>query len=255
MSNKTEKNGSLLTRCLNGIERVGNALPHPVTLFAILALVIVVISAICAAMGVSATGNLVSGGELKETTVTAVSLLTKDGLRYIFTSAVNNFTTYAPLGMVLVAMLGVGVAEKSGMIDTLLKNVVKYLGHPHVLSGTVIHGKALGRKLGVPTANLRLPEGLAIPKFGVYACSVIIDGKRYPAVTNIGTRPTVEGSGITVEPWILDYSGDLYGRDTTLEFHYFLRPEKKFPTLDALKEEIYRDAEATRLYLNRLFAV
>ena len=125
MSKNPEKKGSWLTRCLNGIERVGNALPHPVTLFAIFALAVVIISAVCAALGVSATGNLVSGGELKETTVTAVSLLTKDGLKYIFTSAVNNFTTYAPLGMVLVAMLGVGVAEKSGMIDTLLKNVVK----------------------------------------------------------------------------------------------------------------------------------
>ena len=120
-----KKQGSWLTRCLNGIERVGNALPHPVTLFAIFALAVVAISAVCAALGVSDTGNLVSGGELKETTVTAVSLLTKEGLAYMFTSAVNNFTTYAPLGMVLVAMLGVGVAEKSGMIDTLLKNVVK----------------------------------------------------------------------------------------------------------------------------------
>jgi len=125
MSNKPEKKGSWLTRTLNSIERVGNALPHPVTLFAIFALAIVIISAICAAMGVSATGNLVSGGELKETTVTAVSLLTKEGLQYIFTSAVNNFTTYAPLGMVLVAMLGVGVAEQSGMIDSLLKRTVK----------------------------------------------------------------------------------------------------------------------------------
>ena len=125
MSNKPEKKGSWLTRTLNGIERVGNALPHPVTLFAMFALAIVVISAICAAMGVSATGNLVSGGELKETTVTAVSLLTKEGLAYMFTSAVNNFTTYAPLGMVLVAMLGVGVAEQSGMIDSLLKRTVK----------------------------------------------------------------------------------------------------------------------------------
>ena len=122
--NKTNK-VSLYNRCLNGIERVGNGLPHPVILFAIFALAIVVISAVCAALGVSATGNLVSGGELKETTVTAVSLLTKEGLAYMFTSAVNNFTTYAPLGMVLVAMLGVGVAEQSGMINTLLKNVVR----------------------------------------------------------------------------------------------------------------------------------
>ena len=125
MSNKPEKKTGWLTRTLNAIERVGNSLPHPITLFAIFALAVVVISAICAALGVSATGNLVSGGQLQESTVTAVSLLTRDGLKYMFTSAVSNFTTYAPLGMVLVAMLGVGVAEKSGMIDTLLKNVVK----------------------------------------------------------------------------------------------------------------------------------
>jgi len=126
MQKKTGENKvNLYNRCLNGIERVGNGLPHPVVLFAIFALAIVVISAVCAALGVSATGNLVSGGELKETTVTAVSLLTKEGLAYMFTTAVNNFTTYAPLGMVLVAMLGVGVAEQSGMINTLLKNVVR----------------------------------------------------------------------------------------------------------------------------------
>jgi len=120
---------SLYNRCLNGIERVGNGLPHPVILFAIFALAIVVISAVCAALGVSATGQLVvTEGDakvLKETTVTAVSLLTKDGLAYMFTTAVNNFTTYAPLGMVLVAMLGVGVAEQSGMINSLLKQAVK----------------------------------------------------------------------------------------------------------------------------------
>ena len=121
----TDNKPGLYNRCLNGIERVGNGLPHPVVLFAMFALAIVVISAVCAALGVSATGNLVSGGELKQTTVTAVSLLTKEGLAYMFTTAVNNFTTYAPLGMVLVAMLGVGVAEQSGMINTLLKNVVR----------------------------------------------------------------------------------------------------------------------------------
>lgn len=137
--------------------------------------------------------------------------------------------------------------------DGDMATAVKFLGHPHILSGTVVHGKALGRKLGVPTANLRLPEGLAVPRFGVYACSCRIDGKRYPAVTNIGTRPTVEGSGITVEPWILDYSGDLYGREITLEFHRFLRPEKKFPTLEDLKAEIHRNAEDTRAYFKTMF--
>ena len=122
---KNSKKASFGSRCLNGIERVGNKLPHPITLFAIFALAVVIISAICEAFGVSATGELISDGELKVTTVNAVSLLTKDGLRHMFTSAVSNFTSYAPLGMVLVAMLGVGVAEQSGMIDTLLKRAVK----------------------------------------------------------------------------------------------------------------------------------
>ena len=125
MSKKNENKVSLYNRCLNGIERVGNKLPHPIALFAMLALLIVIVSAICAACGVSVTGELVVSGELKETTTEVVSLLTKDGLKYMFTSAVSNFTTYAPLGMVLVAMLGIGVAEQSGMIDTLLKYVVK----------------------------------------------------------------------------------------------------------------------------------
>ena len=136
-----------------------------------------------------------------------------------------------------------------------MATAVRFLGHPLTLTGTVVRGQQLGRTLGIPTANLRLPEGIVTPRFGVYACSTEIDGKLYPAVTNIGNRPTVNGHHTTVEPWILDYSGDLYGREITLEFHYFLRPEKKFPSLEALKEEIYRDAEGTRLYLKRLFTV
>lgn len=122
---KSTNKVSLYNRWLNGIEAVGNKLPHPVALFGILAGAIVVISAICAALGVSATGELVTNGELQETTVSAVSLLTKDGLKYMFTHAVSNFTTYAPLGMVLVAMIGVGVAEQSGLINSLLKSAVK----------------------------------------------------------------------------------------------------------------------------------
>lgn len=130
---------------------------------------------------------------------------------------------------------------------------VTFLGHPYTLTGTVVPGKQLGRRLGIPTANLHLPEGLAIPKFGVYACCVLIDGQRYPAVTNIGTRPTVEGQGITVEPWILDYTGNLYGRDITIEFYKFLRPERKFPSLEALQAEIRRNAQETRTVVQREF--
>ena len=132
-----------------------------------------------------------------------------------------------------------------------MATAVRFLGHPLTLTGTVVRGQQLGRTLGIPTANLRLPEGLAIPRFGVYACRCLVDGDAYAAVANVGTRPTVSGVGITVEPWILDYSGDLYGRDITLEFFRFLRPERKFPDLGALQAQIRADAAETREYLSR----
>ena len=134
-----------------------------------------------------------------------------------------------------------------------MATAVKFMGHPYTLTGTVVHGKKLGRKLGIPTANLHLPAGLAIPRFGVYACRILIEGTYYPAVTNIGTRPTVDGEGITVEPWILDYSGDLYGREITIEFYKFLRSEQKFPSLENLQAEIRRNAEETRELIQREF--
>ena len=133
-----------------------------------------------------------------------------------------------------------------------MATAVRFLGHPLMLTGTVVRGQQLGRTLGIPTANLLLPDGVAAPKFGVYACRCLIDGERYPAVTNVGTRPTVAGQGITVEPWILDYSGDLYGREISLEFYRFLRSEQKFPTLEDLKNRIHADARETRAYLDSL---
>lgn len=146
-----------------------------------------------------------------------------------------------------------GTRVSSTYIRTLLEGgqmeeAVAFLGHPHIFTGTVIHGHQLGRTLGIPTANLPLPSGLAVPKFGVYACLVELDGRRYSAVTNIGTRPTVQGQGITVEPWILGYDADLYGREITLEFYKFLRPERKFPSLQALQQEIRRNRDQTVCY-------
>ena len=135
--------------------------------------------------------------------------------------------------------------------DGKMETAVKFLGHPHIISGTVVHGKSLGRTLGIPTANLLLEPGLVVPKFGVYACRCIVEGKAYPAVTNVGTRPTVSGVGVTVEPWILDFEGDLYDREITLEFHRFLRPETKFDGLAALQAQIRRDAEETRNYFEK----
>ena len=127
-----------------------------------------------------------------------------------------------------------------------MSQAVRFLGHPHMLTGKVIHGFQLGRKLGIPTANLMLPKELVVPKMGVYACVALVNGVRYPAVTNIGTRPTVAGIGITVETWILEYSGDLYGKEITLEFYQFIRPEQKFATLESMRQEIFRNAEEAR---------
>lgn len=147
-----------------------------------------------------------------------------------------------------------GVRVSSTHIRALLETgdmeaVNRFLGHPHVLTGQVIPGRQLGRTIGVPTANLALPEMLVQPRFGVYACAAVIDGKPYGAVTNIGTRPTVAGDHVTVEPWILDFEGDLYGKTLSLAFYAFLRPEQKFASLEELKRQIQKDREMTRKIL------
>jgi riboflavin kinase/FMN adenylyltransferase len=125
----------------------------------------------------------------------------------------------------------------------------RLMGHFHIFTGKVVHGQQLGRTIGVPTANLLLPDELVKPAFGVYACRAWVDGKFYVAVTNIGTRPTVDGQGVTIEPWILDFEGDLYGKEITLEFHKFLRPERKFASLQELKQQIQQDAAQAKALL------
>lgn len=132
-----------------------------------------------------------------------------------------------------------------------MESATRYLGHPHMLTGQVLHGQKLGRTLGVPTANLQIPTGITVPKYGVYACRALVDGSSFPAVANVGTRPTVSGHGITVEPWILDFDGDLYGKEIRLELYRFLRPEIKFSDLTALKQQIHDDAEQTRHYFEK----
>ena len=88
-----------------------------------------------------------------------------------------------------------------------------------------------------------------MPHKGVYACRAYTDGAGYLAVTNVGTRPTVNGEGVTVEAWLLDFSGDLYGKELTLAFYDFLRQEKKFASLEELQQEILKNAAQTRKLL------
>ena len=149
-----------------------------------------------------------------------------------------------------------GVRVSSTHIRSLLdagdiETANRFLGHAHTLTGQVVSGRRIGRTIGIPTANINLPEGVVVPKLGVYACLACFDGHKYPAVTNIGNRPTVGGHHITVEPWILDFEGDLYGKEITLAFFRFLRPERKFDSLAELKAEIQKNAAQTRDFFEK----
>ena len=126
----------------------------------------------------------------------------------------------------------------------------RYLGHPHVLTHEVRHGRRIGHTIGVPTINLVVPPHVLVPSHGVYVTRVFLpDGESYPAVTNVGTRPTVNnGTDITVEPWLLGFDGDLYGARVRVEFHKRLRDEIRFDSLDALRDQIQKDAKATMEY-------
>ena len=126
----------------------------------------------------------------------------------------------------------------------------RFLGHPHVLTDTVHSGYHLGRKLGTPTINMFFPEGVIVPRHGVYATKVYLsDGTEHTAVTNIGVRPTVsEGNRVSVESHLLDFSGNLYGRQARVEFYHFLRSEKKFSGYQELSDQIHRDSASARYY-------
>jgi riboflavin kinase/FMN adenylyltransferase len=129
-----------------------------------------------------------------------------------------------------------------------MEQAIRFLGHPHVLTGPVIAGRQLGRTIGVPTANVWLPQELLVPALGVYVCQVRTSTGVYPAVTNVGNRPTVQGHHTTVEAWLLDFEGDLYGQTVTVEFYKFLRPEQKYPDLAALQAQIALDAAQARAF-------
>lgn len=134
-----------------------------------------------------------------------------------------------------------------------MEEAMRYLGHPHCLSDTVRSGYHLGSKIGAPTINMAFPDGVLVPKHGVYAARVFLeDGCAYTAVTNIGVRPTVSrGETVSVESHLLDYSGNLYGRELRVEFYKFLRPEMKFSSCEELAEQIHRDAEEAKNYLSK----
>ena len=148
-----------------------------------------------------------------------------------------------------------GITVSSTYIRTLVESgdverAAQFLGHRHCLSQTVRHGQHFGRTIGIPTVNLTIPEGVLVPRYGVYITRVYLpDGRSFPGVTNIGTRPTVSCSPeVTVETFLLDFDGDLYDRRIRLEFFCHLRGEQRFPDALALRDQIHRDIDRTRAY-------
>lgn len=117
------------------------------------------------------------------------------------------------------------------------------LGHPYCLSGKVIHGEQLGSTMGMPTVNLAVPD-LFLPKGGVYETRVTVGGQQFPAVTNIGVRPTVSGKGLSIESHLLQFDRMVYGEEITVSFVRFLREEQKFSDKEALFRQICADKEA-----------
>lgn len=126
----------------------------------------------------------------------------------------------------------------------------QFLGHPHVLTQEVRHGRRIGHTIGIPTVNLTAPPHVLLPSHGVYATRVFLpDGRDFMGVTNVGTRPTVDnGMDVTVETWMLDFEGDLYGQTIRVEFYHRIRDEVRFDSLEALKAQIAADAETTRRF-------
>lgn len=131
-----------------------------------------------------------------------------------------------------------------------IQTVNQLLGRAYQLSGVVIPGDQRGRELGFPTANLQLPPDKYLPLEGVYSCWVQLRQQRQPGILNIGYRPTFAGRDRRIEVHLLDWTGDLYGWELQVDLQGFIRPEQKFPSLQALTDQIRQDCHIARQQLH-----
>lgn len=130
-----------------------------------------------------------------------------------------------------------------------LSDAAQLLGRDHAIAGSVLRGAGLGRQIGFPTANLAT-DHLQLPPDGVYAVEVLVEGKPHPGVANLGIRPTIDQTAIRLlEIHLFDFEDDLYDREVEVRLKHFLRPEQRFDSIDLLKSQIARDAEAAREFL------
>ena len=132
------------------------------------------------------------------------------------------------------------IALESGDLPT----ATSYLGRPYSLTGEVVIGQQIGRSIGFPTANIQVKDDYKLlPKNGVYAVTVQVEGQQYKGMLNLGNRPTVSGEQKTIEVHLFDFAGDLYHKSLSVNFIQFLREEKKFADLAALKDQLILDQE------------
>ncbi len=117
----------------------------------------------------------------------------------------------------------------------------RMLGAPFTLEAPVVHGKQWGRTVACPTVNQSFPDGFTVPRYGVYASEVTVEGRKYRGVTNVGVKPTMKDHNLTCETYLLDFSGDLYGKTIGVSLIHFLRPETRFSSASQLSEQIQRD--------------
>lgn len=150
-----------------------------------------------------------------------------------------------------------GEIVSSSLIRKLLeegniKKANRFLGSSFEIEAQVVHGAEIGRTWNFPTVNQILPDGQEIPKFGVYCVKVLIDGEWHEGVCNVGVKPTVGAEKRPLaETYILNYSGDLYGRVLRLAFFEFIREERKFSSLEELKNEIALNKEFAEKYFKQ----
>lgn len=175
-----------------------------------------------------------------------VQTLAQLGKRYGFTVSVTEPVTLAG-GTVSSTRI------RSLIADGEIEEANRLLGRPFSYDFPVVHGRQLGRTLGFPTVNQRIPENFILPRFGVYASLVDVGGEKYYGVTNVGVKPTVGSEGPVCETWMPDYRGrELYGETVSCELHGFVRDERRFPGLRELQEQIFRDRETAKKIIYKL---
>ncbi len=141
---------------------------------------------------------------------------------------------------------------REALTDGRVRLASEMLKTPYFIMGEVQHGNELGRKMSVPTANIIPSAGKVLPPFGVYAVRVEVSGQFYDGVGNLGVKPTVSGEGnVGLEVWLFDFWGDLYGETIRVYLMEFQRPERKFDSVDALRQQIARDTEQAKEILSR----